>query len=210
MKTESGNALWIVLLSIVLLTALTLAVTRSSDRTEQTGSVERSRISASEIMRWTKGLEQAVTQMRLRGLPENDVSFEVSFLSGYSNGNCTGSDCLVFDRAGGGQAYKQPGNINDGTDWIITGGNAVSGVGTAAADLIIILPNVSEDTCKQINRLTGAPAAPADASVDFTPYTGSFDASPDDIDTVSGAKAACVDNSGGTYDRFYYQVLITR
>lgn len=207
---DSGNAMWLILIVVVLMALLTMLVSRSSDTTEQSGDVERGRIAASEIMRYAKGIEQAVTRMRLDGTPENDVSFEVSGMPGYANPNCAGdSSCLVFDR-GGGQSYKAPSSaINDGTNWIVTGNNDVTGVGTAAPDLVLILPNVAGGTCTQINRMLDVAPAGIDSDIDFTPYAGVFTASKD-ISGMGGKKAGCQDNTGGTYGKFFYQVLIVR
>ena len=210
-NNSSGNALWIILIAIALLAALTLAITRSSDKTEQTGDVERYRIHASEIMRFSKGVEQALGQMRMRGLAENDISFDGAGLPAvYTNPNCADASCRVFDKAGGGVAYRKPGNkYNDGTDWIITGSNDVVGVGSADADLIMILPNIDEGVCLQINRMLSVTPGGPDNDIEFTPYTGSFVAAKD-IAGMNGAKAGCADNDGATYNFFYYQILLTR
>ena len=208
-NSASGNALWIILITIALLAALTLAVTRSSDKTEQTGDVERDRVAASEIMRFSQGLSKAIEQMSMRGMSENSLSFVGGPPGVYTNPNCTDSSCMLFDRAGGGMVYRGPSGYNDGTGWIITGGNDVTGVGTTAPDLVMILPNVDEGVCAQINRMLSVVPGAADSSIDFTPYTGGFVATAD-IANMNGAKAGCHNNTGGTYNLFYYLVLLTR
>lgn len=208
---ESGNALWFLLLAIVLLSALTMAVTGTSDTTEQSGSVERDRIAASEIMRFSKGVEQAITNMRMRGISENRISFETPDMAVYANGRCSGDDsCLVFHPNGGNIGYVAPGgSINDGTDWIFTGHNNVEGVGTAAPDLVMILPNIHDGICSQLNRMLDVSPANTDGTIDFTLYTGNFSAA-ETIQHMSGARAGCQDNEGEDYDKIFYQVLIAR
>src|SRR5262245_7145714 len=118
MKSQSGNALWFILIAIVLLGALTMLLTRSGSTSSQSGNVERLRITASQILRYAKGLESAVDQMKTRGVSENEISFQNSTTAtNYTNATCTRTDCKVFDVGGGGQDYKAaPSGANDGSD----------------------------------------------------------------------------------------------
>jgi len=209
-SSESGNALWFLLLAIILIGALTLAVTGSTDSTEQSGDVEHQRVRASDAMRFAKGVEQAVTRMRMRGISENVISFYTGDLTDHDNTNCTDNSCLVFHPAGGGVAYKAPGPINDGSAWIITGANNIDGVGTTAADLVMILPNIDPGACAQINRMLGVTPSGATNDIVFSPYLGSFETSPTVITGMTGTKAGCHDSDDEDYGLFFYQVLIER
>ena len=96
-SAQSGNALWFILLAVALLAALTFAVTRSTDTTEQANITEHDTIAANEVMRTARGIEEAVSRFRINGIPENNISFyDSNALPAYSNGNCTTQDCLVF------------------------------------------------------------------------------------------------------------------
>lgn len=179
-QSQSGNAFWIILLAIALLVALTITITRTSENTEESGSRDRNRIQASDILRQAKSIEQAIDQMRSRGVAENEISFENSFISGYSNTKCgdgalnTDDDrCRIYHPAGAGLTYKTPSP--DWLDkqqsasalygeWYLYGTACIPGVGTGDAgcknavsstDLILALPWIRRDLCVEINRLAG-------------------------------------------------------
>jgi len=225
MKNESGNAFWFILLAIALLTALTVVISRSSETTEQSGDIERQRIVGSDVMRYAAGIEQAVGQMRLRGASENEISFENSFVSGYTNTRCGNNDCKVFDVQGGAITFSSAASSVSSNSWIFTGANSVSGVGedgtgeTSSADneLLIILPGISQELCGRINIELGIAGIPQDTTnADVaTKYVGTF---PDGrvIENMNRAKSGCfegnLDDSGtdisGTY--YFYHTLIER
>jgi hypothetical protein len=188
-SSEQGNALWFILIAIVLLGALTVLLTRSGGNVSQSGDVEQSRIKVSSLMRYAKGLETAIDQMKIAGVSENQISFKNSLTAtDYTNANCTTPDCEVFSSAGGGQTYRIPANMNDGSHWIFTGANNVGTtagpIGTTAAgtgnDLIMLLPGIPAELCVQINRDldVGTPGTiPQDAAITTTAFTGSYAAS---------------------------------
>lgn len=173
---ESGNALWIILLAVALLAALTAMISRSSDTAEQSGDIERYRIDASNIMRYTDGVKEAVSNIQLRGFGENQISFENDFSSSdYTNPNAAGClDCLVYGSAGGGISYKIPdsewldpaesGNTHYG-EWYIPVKVCIPEVGRGDAgcnadsvndeELMIVLPWIKEGLCREINAMLG-------------------------------------------------------
>lgn len=171
--SESGNALWFILLAIALLVALTITITRSSENSEETGSRDRDRILASAILRQAKGISSAIDQMRLNGIAENDISFDNATITGYANAKCTDGSCLLFGSAGAGIAYMPPPTEWLDTsksaetlygEWYFYGTACVPGVGTggtgcsanaSASELIIGLPWINESICIEINRLSG-------------------------------------------------------
>lgn len=169
---QSGNAFWIILLAIALLVALTVTITKSGENTEQSGQRDRNRIQASDILRQAKSIEQVIQNMRLAGIPENDISFENDTVTGYENSNCTGS-CRIFDVEGGGLTYKAPSpGWLDSTksaealygEWYFFANACIPVVGTGdascasnarATELIVALPWVTRDLCIELNRLSG-------------------------------------------------------
>ena len=225
MKNESGNALWFILIAIALLAALTVVVTRSSDTVEQSGDVERQRIAGSDIMRYAATIEQAVEQMRLRGLSENEISFENSFVSGYANARCPDNGCKVFNVEGGGINFTSASSNVSASSWLFTGADSVTGVGedgtgeTSSADneLLIMLPGISQALCGRINTELGISGIPQDTgNADVaTKYVGTF---PNGrvIENMGGKKTGCFEgdvddngaNIGGIY--YFYHTLIQR
>ena len=230
---ESGNVLWFILIAVALLGILTAVLSRSGSSVDQSGDVEQARVKASTILRYTGGLEAAIQQMMLRGVSENEISFENSVTStDYTNSRCNDQECLVFDVDGGGLEYTAPPRgANDGSDWIFTGHN---NVGTTAGpvgttedrrgnDLLIMLRNVPKGLCVQLNRDLGVDNPSGDPPVDttgiaLTPFVGTFydgsgtpvildgDPTPFDLDRQ---KSGCF-LDGVLGDRFFYHVLLAR
>lgn len=227
--TQRGNALWFILIAIVLLGSLTVLITRSGSSVSQSGDVEQNRIKVSSLMRYAKGIEIAVDQMKARGVSENQISFKNTITAtDYTNTNCTTPDCEIFSASGGGQTYSVTPNMNDGSDWIFTGANNVGTtagpIGTTAAgtgnDLIMLLPNVSADLCQQINREldVGTPGTiPQDIGITTTAFTGSYAASLSILEgdaalvELNNKTAGCFIDTGPNPDIVYfYFVLLAR
>lgn len=196
-KNERGNALWFILIAIVLMGLLAVTLSRSGSSVEQSGDYERASIIASQALRAAKGFEQAIIQMQGRGVSESDLSFQDSGLTGYTNPDCaTGTDCQLFSVNGGGLTY---GQVN-GQDWVFTGANNVDSVETDTAltdakskELLAVLP-VSQAVCARINGMNGLSATPPqDANkLSLVPYTGDF---------ASGADGAAIDPAGSVLAR---------
>jgi hypothetical protein len=202
-KNQSGNAIWFILLAIVLLVALTLTITHFSNTAQQTGSTDLERIQASSILRYSKTLEQTIEQMQNHDISVNSLSFDTPEITGYANAACTTDDCKLFKTAGGGQTYQPPDTAwldqNQSAQafygqWIFTGKICVQGVGnysetigvscSAAAsnsDLVMLLPYVSLGVCLTLNTMAGVanpsgapPVGTSDAWAASPQFTGTF------------------------------------
>lgn len=229
--SQRGNALWYILIAIILIGALTILVTRSGSNTSQTADIEQLRIKASQIMRYAKGLEAAIDRMKMRGISENSISFEnTTTATNYTNAACTVSDCKLFDTGGGGEQYREPPEgVNDGSEWIFTGANNVgttaNPVGRTAAqtgnDLLMLLPNANSDLCIQINRdlaVGTAGTLPTDASgLVTTAFTGAYANATNLIDgnptpfELDAKRGGCFINTAPNPDvTYFYWVLLAR
>ncbi|MCB1651254.1 MAG: hypothetical protein KDI46_04300 [Alphaproteobacteria bacterium] len=228
LKSQSGNVLWFILIAVVLLGALTMVLSRGGSNIDQTGDVEQSRILASQILRYAKGVETAIEKMKLQGVSENDISFENSTTTtDYTNANCTDTACRLFDVGGAGLEYKNFSSANDGSDWIFTGANnvgtAAGPVGTTASssgnDLIMLLPNAKTALCKQINRDLGVGTAgtlPTETTGIVTiAFAGSYaggaptilDGDPTPFELDKQPAGCFIDASDSNKVYFYYVVL---
>lgn len=234
---EKGNALWFILVAIVLLGLLTAVLSRGGSSVDQSGDVEQYRIKGGQIMRYVKGMETAIQQMKLQGISENDISFENAITAtDYTNANCDDASdanfpsCLIFDTGGAGLVYRAPpAGTNDGSEWIFTGANNVgtaSGpVGTTAAafgnDLLILLPNINVPLCMQINRDLDvdnpSSSPPVDTTgIDTTEFTGGFpgggpiilDGDPTPFELDRQSSGCFLDQNTGIY--YFYSVLLER
>jgi hypothetical protein len=178
---ESGGALWFILLAIALLVALTITITRSTDNAQQNGTRERDRILASDILRQAKGMAAAVDQARGNGVPENNISFENTAVTGYTTvfSSASSSSTVpfgIFFASGGGLTYTPPNTewldtapavvaLPHYGEWYFYGTTCIPGVGTGTdstctasasmSELIVSIPGVTASLCAEINRQTG-------------------------------------------------------
>ncbi len=231
---ENGNALWFILIAVVLLGLLTMVLSRGGSSVDQSGDYEQQRIKSSQILRYAKSIEAAIQEMKLRGVSENDISFENGTTSNdYTNGNCDSAndssypDCMIFDVEGAGLAYRDFSEAQTtATNWIFTGANNVGTtagpIGTTAEgsgnDLIMLLPNMKSSVCIQINRdleVGTAGTLPVDTTgIDTTEFTGSFptggptlldgDPTPFELDNQI---AGCFTDNNASVTYFYYVLL---
>ncbi len=232
-NSENGNALWFILIAVILLGLLTMVLSRGGSSVDQTGDYEQQRIKSGQIMRYAKSIETAIQEMKLRDISENDISFaNPTTATDYTNNNCDSAadrpypGCLIFDVEGAGLSYRNFPDTNDGSDWIFTGANnvgtAASPIGTTASvtgnDIIMLLPNMNQGVCIQINRdlEVGTPGTlPVDtAGIDTTAFTGTFasggpsildgDGAPFELDNQN---AGCFTDANTSTTYFYYVVL---
>lgn len=235
LSDQNGNAIWFILLTVALLGFLTAVISHSTSSVDQTGGVERARITASTLLQYSKSVHTAIETMMLNGLSENDIDF-IAISAAHNNTNCTVTTCEVFHTQGGGVPYRSAANIlrqNDfANDWLVSTGNRISlmgcdGASNTCRDLILLLKGVSDVTCLQINKLmnitnpSGAP--PQQQQVEEgAPFTGSYSVNVNnellggsdainEAPQVEAMEAGCVHEfGGGADDNFFYQVLIAR
>jgi hypothetical protein len=173
-NSQSGNALWFILIAIVLLGGLTVLMSRSSSTSDDAGDYERGQIQVSEILRYAKSIEMAITNLQTNNqCSENDLNFDTPDLVGYDNLSApTNENCDVFSAAGGGETYSKPKTSwldsthqaePDFGDYVFSGGTFINGVGNSAGgnpdpknkELMIFLPYINRETCLEINNKVG-------------------------------------------------------
>ena len=164
---EKGNVLFIVLLAIVLIGALTVAVQNSGHE----GSIDKEKlvIRISEVRRYASELERGVRFILPNGHSEVDLRFahpDADPDYGDLSADSDKSD-QMFDRLGGGAQYRTPPpGISDGSSWEFYGHTALPEVGTDEAELVAVLPNVTQAFCEAYNSTLGYDSAtqPTDSS----------------------------------------------
>lgn len=165
-RREDGNILFMVLIAIVLIGALTVAIQFSSRPEGANIDNETLVIRASEVQRYASELERAVLFIMQSGKSESDIRFahpDAPSAYGDLSADPDPSD-QVFDRNGGGAAYRDPPEDVQVTaaPWEFYGGTALPGVGSGRAELIAVLPNVTQQFCDRINQLNGQTGTPED------------------------------------------------
>ena len=231
--TQSGNALFIILIAVALLGALSYAVTQSNRGGVTALTDEKAKLYATEILDYAQVVANAVAQLRLRGCDETEISFENNVASAiYTNSNSpSDKTCHVFHPSGGGLSWNVPddGMVAGGASadsWGVYESNEIQGIGTSGGndenvDIALFLKNITLSICLNINnRLSvdnslGTP--PGDTGIEDNSFNGSFNAENilgDEDPALAGQKAACyVDGGVGlnpAEQNVFYKVLIAR
>ncbi len=219
---ENGNVLIIILLAVALIGALTAALLGSSQKGANIDK-ETLLLRVTEVQRYTTELENGIAFALQNGISESDIRF--SHPDANSDYGDLGADTdkidQMFHRDGGNAMYKAaPNGINDGSAWEFYGNTALPEVGSDAADLIAVLPNVTSDFCDKANAAIGYTSRPEDTSTCIN--TGAsvrfdngmqFDSSPNTTDEASfsvlPATRGCIEcTTDGSLH--YFHVLMAR
>lgn len=224
-SASRGSVLIYILLGVALFSALMFAFSRSARQGGDNMGKKATEIAATDLIGYAQRLERGTNKIMLRGnMSESYLSFEHLSNPGYANAGCNAlgnpATCKVFEIAGGGVEWlAPPDNINDGSPWIFTGYNQVPGIGVdGTADLVMILPGISEGKCITINNVLGVTnpggTPPQDTDdINTTAYTGTFSntARIGETADLDGISAACVTNTVPNPDtHFFYAVLLGR
>lgn len=220
---QSGNVLFYILIAVALLAALSYAVAQGGRSSLSGLTDEKSRLFAGEILEYADSLSNAVSQIKLRGYTEAQVSFENSIVSGYANANCSEDFCKVFALDGGGVNYMAPK-----MDWLDSGSSGqlrygelyihaqshVVDVGTSDDDLVLFIPYLKKELCIAINDLLGIEPTgqdvPSETNGPFAvniKFDGTYvqvadrkvsgDGTTGQTDILYGKQAGCTESSGG-------------
>ena len=226
---ESGNILFYILVGVMLLAALSFAVTQGGRDNTQSLNQDKQRLIATEIIDYADTIKKAVDAVRLRGAPLMSLSFADAGLSAAYGTPGTDPPDEIFNTSGGAVVYKDvtPDALEGLTSqsYVFTAKNEIKDVGsTCAADacteLAVMLPALKKDVCIAINTIlsvdnpSGAP--PVDTASDATPFAGSATAVYADTigdeagsAALAGKTAGCFLDSGSNQYTFY-QVLQAR
>ena len=226
--SEGGNALFIILIAVALLGALSYAVTQSNRGGVSALTEEKAEVYAAEILQYAQTVANAVAQLRLRGCDETEISFENNVgLANYINPNSpSDKTCHVFHPSGGGLSWSVPdqgmiaGTVN-ADNWAVYMQNEFSGIGTTGAndqhvDLALFLNDVKPSICLHINSklniINTSNTPPSDGSVSDDEFTGTFqydDTIGDEDINLNAKKSACFYDISEDWHSFY-KVLIAR
>lgn len=159
-RAERGNVLFMILIAVALIGFLTAAVMSSGQNESAAIDEETLAVRASEVQRQAGEIERAVLFIVNNGRSESDLRF--AHPDAPSDYGDLGADAdksdQIFHRDGGGTNYPSaPDDVNDGSPWEFYGGTALPAVGSDRAELVAVLPNVTQAFCDKINALNGQP-----------------------------------------------------
>lgn len=231
-RGERGNVMMYIFIAVILLAALTYAVAQSTRGNVQQLSADRARMVGAEIIEYSNIMANAVAQLRLRGVEATDLCFDDTGWGGgaYNHGGCTDTANRIFHSGGGGLNWGRPPEIAMAATpvpdnlWHIYGDNEIDDVGTtcgtaACAELILLVDELGEQTCIQINELLGITnpggVPPTDTNIGETPFAGTFGYSQTIGDEAGGTDfqgrtSACFQRTAAPAEYTFYKVLIAR
>ena len=206
---EAGNALFLILIAVVLFAALSYAITQSN-RSSGNASNETNSVSGSTITQYPSAIRTGITRMFLRGLTTTDLLFNTPAEAGYAS-NITKQ---VFHPSGGGVVYENvdPNTVNavipvathPSQNWYFMTNTNVPQVGTTAADVVAVLVDLKTGICQQINnQITGATTIPTLTGITLAALEADGTTFPA---TVNGQPFLCAQTSDGK--NVYYHVLV--
>lgn len=165
-RGEHGNMLFMILIAVVLIGTLTAVIQSSNHSGGAHIDKETLLIRSTEVQRYASELERAVLFILQNGKSEVDIRFAHPDAHADYGVITSQPERQVFDRQGGGAAYRAPpSDINDGSAWEFYGGTHLPGIGSDKADLIAVLPYVTQAFCEKINALNQQPAIPTDTGM---------------------------------------------
>lgn len=220
---QSGNVIVFILMAVVLIGVVTAAI-RSGGSERANIDQETLIIRVAEARQHASEYERAVAFLLQNGISENAIRFAHGDAPSDYGVITASPETQVFSRAGGGAAYRQPpaGVQSAPAPWEFYGATALPQSGSERAELIAVLPNVTQAFCTEINKGSnpGGTVIPVDDStcinggsaVRFTSSTQFNDSSPN---TISGsasftslpAAQGCVICSGDNTYNFFHTLM---
>lgn len=158
---RAGNIL-IYLLGAIFLLGILLALLRGSFQEGSSVDSDKLSLKVSEVQRYAAEMARGVNYILQNGAGESQLLFAVPTDNSTPYGDITTTPSYqLFSPRGGGVEYKTPSaGINDGTAWQFFGTTHIEDMGTdthadSKAELIAVLPNVTESFCLRMNLAIG-------------------------------------------------------
>lgn len=214
---QSGNILIIILLAVALIGTLTMVIRGG----HQSANIDNETliIRMTELKRYATEMEQGIAYIMQNGHSESDIRFA------HPNANADYGDLSadsdksdqLFAQDGGGVRYRGPPvDVNDGSAWEFYGHTAMPNAGSDAAELIAVLPNVTQSFCEKINTQIGYTGQPQDTATcvkganserfdDGTQFSSSPNTTDESSFSITPAMHACVQC---TSDNNYHYVYV--
>lgn len=211
-QNEQGNALFLILIAVVLFAALSYAITQSNRSSGNAGR-ETNTISGTTITQYTSGIRTGITRMLLRGTATSELRFDKPSDATYSS-NTTQQ---VFHPDGGGVGYQTTdqnvvntliaettGAPNPNGNWHFLTTKPVKNIATTAGDVVAVLEDVKKGVCEQLNQqINGSTTIPVASINDAAMIDATTEI--DGVSGVAGQPFGCIKSSGTKY--YYYHVL---
>lgn len=154
-NSQSGNVLFYILIAIGLIALLTVAI-RGNKSGSSSIDTEDAIIKMAQVSRFGQQVQEGIARVMANGVSEANIRFAHPLAhADYGDVSTTPSQ-QIFHPSGGNVAYLEPPEgINDGSDYEIYATTDIPQVGSAKADFILVLPNVTKAFCDAVNKAIG-------------------------------------------------------
>lgn len=200
---QSGNAIIMILIAVVLFGALAYTFMRGAKSGAGNLTAQQAKMSAQELQNFFSSIDRAVQKLRLKGCSENDISFaSPNDTAAYVTDNDSATappdkSCHVFDANGGGitmnldvEKYQVPINQISPAFQYQYGQilfrrllSSVVGIETASNDYMVHLNFIKPEICNAYNSLV-------DLSLDLT-VSDTGNITGDTITALAGKGSVC-------------------
>ena len=231
-SSQRGSVLFYILIAVALFAALSYAVANiMKSGNPALVAEEKTFLMADELLNFGRAVRQGVQTMKIsNGCADTAISFENNFVSGYAHTPAASAGCQIFNTAGGNVQY-----VIANKEWLdkafeanpafgyyaMVGDNAFDGIGSANADLVLVLPFIKSNLCAAINKKMGNTVSsdplPEDGmNATVSQFTGTYSVAPltpgsaGTATKLRGKMAGGLENTAGGPSNVFYQVLIAR
>lgn len=234
--TQSGSAIFIVILAVAMFAALSYAVFKDRVGSMSTLSDQQAKLAAEEIIAYGDALAKAVQTLKLRGCSDTQFDFAngmwktpagASIHTAGHNASAPSSGCSIFSPSDGrlnalvfSNNYfveEIGGDTEPGSSRVKTAG--MPGVGDSSQlEMIWLLPHLKDEVCLKLNSILGI-NNPSDAvplhtqsGGGFNDYNGAYSSGTlvDTSGALTGHTAYCTVRSAGGSTNRYIKTLIVR
>ena len=178
--SQKGNALFLILIAVVLFAALSYAVTQSG---RSGGGVDKEQaiIAAAKLTQYGSAVHTAITRMILTGTTVANLDLTEAGVG----------ENAVFAPEGGGVAWQVPtSDMGAGTVYSFSSGKNITNIGTVSNEVTMTLSGMKFSVCEQINKNLGLSISPIQS--DSNIFDNTYDAYP-------GEAFFCFNNSFGAF-----------
>lgn len=220
---ERGNAIFIVLIGVVLFAAVTFVISSGRDTGTKTLDEEEARLAATEVIQFGNAVKIAVERLlRIANADElntagNGILFSAS--GAHADYGVPGAQpkTEIFHPSGGGIIYTDPpaGTCTSACSYEFTGQIKVPAMGTDLYEFTMVLAPIDEVVCKQLNKVwqNGFATPPVENALVLERFDGSAFPGTNLIamtNAVSGKKAFCYKEGTGAERYIYVHVIRSR
>ncbi len=154
---QSGNVLFLILITVALFAALAYAVSQSARSGNSDVSAEKMELTFHEIQNAVNAHRMAITRMVAGGVPVFTLDARSGTKYTAQNSNCASDACRVYHPQGGGLLWYDFEQLHPNLSATKSGGISsgprltwVAWQGTEARDIVYLIP-ITESFCNFIN-----------------------------------------------------------